>query len=165
MRDVAAILISTGLEPALLELEIHERLLIHDIDKTLQILTGLKALGVRIAIDNFGAGYSSLASLQQFPIDTIKIDRSFIRDVATPGKESDVTAAIISMGKSLSLNVVAQGVETKDQAEFLREHGCDEFQGFLFSEAVPSAKIASMLTANAHTRSAAVNNLAMVAGR
>jgi diguanylate cyclase (GGDEF)-like protein len=147
MRDVAAILTSTGLEPGLLELEIHERLLIQDIDNSLEILTELKTLGVRIAIDNFGAGYSSLAALQRFPIDTIKIDRSFIRDVATPSKDRDVTAAIISMGKSLSLTVVAQGVETKDQAEFLREHACDECQGFYFNRPLSIQQFTELLQA------------------
>jgi diguanylate cyclase (GGDEF)-like protein len=147
LRDVAAILKATGMEARLLELEIHESLLIHDIEKTLQILTGLKALGVRIAIDDFGAGYSSLSTLQRFPLDTIKIDRSFIRDIATPGKDSTLTEAIISMGKSLSLTVVAQGVETREQADFLREHACDEFQGFYFNKPVSARQFTELLQA------------------
>jgi EAL domain-containing protein (putative c-di-GMP-specific phosphodiesterase class I) len=147
LRDVAAILESTHMEARLLELEIHESLLIHDIEKTLQILTGLKALGVRIAIDDFGAGYSSLSTLQRFPLDTIKIDRSFIRDVATPGKDANLTDAIISMGKSLSLTVVAQGVETREQADFLREHACDEFQGFYFNKPVSAEQFTELLQA------------------
>jgi diguanylate cyclase (GGDEF)-like protein len=147
LRDIAAILASTGMHPELLELEIHESLLIHDIGKTLHIMAGLKALGVRIAIDNFGAGYSSLASLQPFPLDTIKIDRSFIREVATPGQDGDVTAAIIAMGKSLSLTVVAQGVETKDQADFLREHACIECQGFYFNKPLSKQQFTELLYA------------------
>jgi EAL domain-containing protein (putative c-di-GMP-specific phosphodiesterase class I) len=147
LRDVASILEATRMEPRLLELEIHESLLILDIDKTLRILTGLKALGVRIAIDDFGAGYSSLSTLQRFPLDTIKIDRSFIRDLATPGEDGSLTDAIISMGKSLSLTVVAQGVETKEQAEFLREHACDEFQGFYFNKPVSAQQFTELLQA------------------
>jgi diguanylate cyclase (GGDEF)-like protein len=147
LRDVAAMLKTTRMEARLLELEIHESLLIRDIEKTLQILTGLKALGVRIAIDDFGAGYSSLSTLQRFPLDTIKIDRSFIRDVATPGEDGSLTRAIISMGKSLSLTVVAQGVETKEQADFLREHACDEFQGFYFNRPVSAQQFTELLQA------------------
>jgi diguanylate cyclase (GGDEF)-like protein len=134
LEDIARILSSTGMEARLLEIEIHEALLIHDIEKTLRILTALKAIGVKIAIDDFGTGYSSLSTLQQFPLDTIKIDRSFVRDFATGGANSDLTDAIIAMGKSLSLTVVAQGVETKEQADLLREHACDEFQGFYFNK-------------------------------
>ncbi|MGA2366217.1 MAG: EAL domain-containing protein, partial [Steroidobacteraceae bacterium] len=103
LRDVASILESTGMEASLLELEIHESLLIRDIERTLRILTQLKALGVRIAIDDFGTGYSSLASLQRFPLDTIKIDRSYIRDVGTYAADSSLMKAIIAMGKNLSL--------------------------------------------------------------
>src|SRR5437762_9893841 len=104
----------------LLEREITESMLIHDVENTLRILTGLKALGVRIAIDDFGTGYTSLALLQRFPLDTIKIDRSFIRDIPAAAEDTGLADAIIAMGKSLSLTVVAQGVETKEQAEFLR---------------------------------------------
>ena len=147
LRDIAAILKSTGMEASLLEIEIHESLLIRDIEKTLQILTELKALGVKIAIDDFGTGYSSLATLQRFPLDTIKIDRSFIRDLAGRGDGSSLTEAIIAMGKTLSLTVVAQGVETKEQAEFLREHACDEFQGFYFNKPMSAQQFTKLLRA------------------
>jgi diguanylate cyclase (GGDEF)-like protein len=147
LRDVASILQFTTMEAGLLELEIHESLLIHDIEKTLRILTGLKSLGIRIAIDDFGAGYSSLSTLQRFPLDTIKIDRSFIRDVATPGKDGRLAEAIICMGKSLSLTVVAQGVENKEQADFLREHACDEFQGFYFNRPISARRFTELLQA------------------
>jgi EAL domain-containing protein (putative c-di-GMP-specific phosphodiesterase class I) len=122
LRDIASVLKSTGMEARLLELEIHESLLIHDIERTLRILTDLKAMGIKVAIDDFGTGYSSLATLQRFPLDTIKIDRSYIRDITTRGENSNLADAIIAMGKSLSLTVVAQGVETREQADFLREH-------------------------------------------
>jgi diguanylate cyclase (GGDEF)-like protein len=147
LRDIAAILDSTRMEPCLLELEIHESLLIRDIERTLHILTQLKALGVKIAIDDFGTGYSSLASLQRFPLDTIKIDRSYIRDIVTQSRDSALTKAIIDMGKSLSLTVVAQGVETKEQADFLRAHACDEFQGFYFNKPLSAQKFTELLRA------------------
>jgi diguanylate cyclase (GGDEF)-like protein len=149
VRDVQSILADTGMHPALLELEIAERLLTHDIEHTLQTLTALKALSIRIAIDDFGTGYASLATLQRFPLDTIKIDRSFIRDLATtwtPG-DAELADAIIAMGKSLSLTVVAQGVETGAQAEFLRTHACDELQGFYFKKPLPADQFARLLRA------------------
>jgi diguanylate cyclase (GGDEF)-like protein len=147
LRDVVSILDSTRMEACFLELEIHESLLIRDIDRTLRILMQLKALGVRIAIDDFGTGYSSLATLQRFPLDTIKIDRSYIRDIATHAEESSLTKAIIAMGKSLSLTVVAQGVETKEQVDFLRANECDEFQGFYFNKPLSAAKFTALLQA------------------
>jgi diguanylate cyclase (GGDEF)-like protein len=145
LHDIATILKSTGMEACLLEIEIHESLLIQDIQRTLRILTELKAMGVKIAIDDFGTGYSSLSTLQQFPLDTIKIDRSFIRDLAARADNSSLTEAIIKMGKSLSLTVVAQGVETKEQAEFLREHACDEFQGFYFNKPMSALQFTELL--------------------
>jgi diguanylate cyclase (GGDEF)-like protein len=145
LDDIASVLKSTGMEARLLEIEIHEGLLIHNIQKTLRILTALKAIGVKIAIDDFGTGYCSLSTLQQFPLDTIKIDRSFIRDLAADGANSNLTDAIISMGKSLSLTVVAQGVETREQADLLREHACDEFQGFYFNKPLSAREFTALL--------------------
>jgi diguanylate cyclase (GGDEF)-like protein len=147
LEDLASILRTTGMEPRLLEIEIHEGLLIQDIERTLRTVTAIKALGVKIAIDDFGTGYSSLSTLQQFPLDTIKIDRSFIRDLATGGANSNLTNAIIAMGKSLSLTVVAQGVETKEQADLLRAHACDEFQGFYFNKPVSADQFTALLLA------------------
>jgi EAL domain-containing protein (putative c-di-GMP-specific phosphodiesterase class I) len=135
------------MEASLLEFEIHESLLIGDAERTLRILMQLKALGVKIAIDDFGSSYSSLASLQRFPLDTIKIDRSYIRDIATRGQQGGMTKAIIEMGKSLSLTVVAQGVENKEQAEFLRAHACDEFQGFYLNRPLSAHKFTELLWA------------------
>ncbi len=147
LRDIADVLESTRMEAGLLELEIHESVLIGDVERTMRILTQLKALGVKIAIDDFGSGYSSLASLQRFPLDTIKIDRSYIRDIAVRGEQNGMTKAIIEMGKSLSLTVVAQGVENKEQAEFLRAHACDEFQGFYFNKPLSAHKFTELLWA------------------
>lgn len=147
LRDISSILKSTGMEACLLELEIHESLLMRDIEKTRQILTELKAIGVKVAIDDFGTGYSSLTTLRRFPLDTIKIDRSYIRDITTRGENSNLAQAIIAMGKSLSLTVVAQGVETREQANFLREHACDEVQGFYFNKPMPTDQFTKILLA------------------
>jgi EAL domain-containing protein (putative c-di-GMP-specific phosphodiesterase class I) len=149
LQDVASTLESTGMEPQFLELEINERLLTQDVANTLRILTGLKALGVRIAIDDFGIGYTSLATLQRFPLDTIKIDRLLIRDLAGSGEDRGLAGAIIAMGKSLSVTVVAQGVETKEQAQFLRSHACDELQGFYFNRPLPADESTELLLAQA----------------
>ncbi len=145
LTDVASILKATGMQPGLLEIELTERLLIRDIENTLRILIGLKELGVRIAVDEFGTAYSTLAMLQQFPVDTIKIDRSFMRDFAGQGHDAGLADAIIKMGKALSLTVVAQGVETEEQAEFLRLRACDELQGFYFKKPLPADEIAELL--------------------
>jgi EAL domain-containing protein (putative c-di-GMP-specific phosphodiesterase class I) len=147
LQDVRSILADTGMEPHLLELEITESMLIRDVENTRRILTGLKALGVRIAIDDFGTGYTSLATLQRFPLDTIKIDRSLIRDIAGTAEDTGLADAIIAMGKSLSLTVVAQGVETREQAEFLRTHACDELQGFYFKRPLPADQFTRLLLA------------------
>ena len=145
LADVTAILAATGMDPHLLEIELHEGLLIQNIENTLRILTGLKALGIRIAVYDFGIGYSSLATLQQFPLDTVKIDPSFTPDFLGTAKKTSLADAIISIGKSLSLTVVAQGVETKEQAEFLRLHACDELQGFYFKRPLPVDEFTQLL--------------------
>jgi EAL domain-containing protein (putative c-di-GMP-specific phosphodiesterase class I) len=150
LRDIAGILHETGMPPHLLELEITESLLIHDVEETVRIMTGLKAMGIKIAVDDFGTCYSSLSTLRQFPLDAIKIDRSFIRDVTTTSGEpdtqkQDLADAIIAMGRTLSLTVVAQGVETKDQADYLRLHACDEVQGFYFNKPLPIDQVTELL--------------------
>jgi diguanylate cyclase (GGDEF)-like protein len=145
LNDISSILGETGMDPHLLELELSEGLLIHDVENTLRIITALKALGIRIAVDDFGTGYSSLALLQRFPLDTIKIDRSFMRDFVGTEKDTGLADAIIAMGKSLSLTVVAQGVETKEQADHLRVHACDELQGFYFKRPLPVDEFTRLL--------------------
>jgi diguanylate cyclase (GGDEF)-like protein len=148
--DVQAALSASGMEAKYLELEIGEGLLIQDVTKTAQVLGALRALGVRIGLGDFGTGYTSLATLQRFPIDTIKIDRSLIRDIGSSDEETALADAIIAMGRSLSLTVVAQGVETESQAEFLRIHACDELQGFYFKRPLPAAEFTKLLQAQAH---------------
>jgi EAL domain-containing protein (putative c-di-GMP-specific phosphodiesterase class I) len=118
VAEVSSILASAGMDPQLLEIELNESLLIQDVENTLRILTQLKGLGVRIAVDDFGTGYSSLAMLQRFPLGTIKIDRCITRDLFSTPKESWLADAIIAVGKSPSLTVVGQGVETREQASF-----------------------------------------------
>jgi diguanylate cyclase (GGDEF)-like protein len=149
LQDLESILKATGMNPQLLELELAESLLIHDVEDTLRILTALKSLGIRIAVDDFGTGYSSLATLQRFPLDTVKIDRSFVGDFAGASDDTGLADAIIAMGQSLSMTVVAQGVETKDQAEFLRAHACDELQGFYFNKPLPADQFAQLMRAQA----------------
>jgi EAL domain-containing protein (putative c-di-GMP-specific phosphodiesterase class I) len=159
------VLQQTGCDPELLEFEITESVVMTSPGKALQLLEQIKDYGITLAIDDFGTGHSSLAYLKRFPVDSVKIDCTFVRDIAKDPNDVAIIKAIIALGHSLDLKVVAEGVESITQLEILRRFQCDEFQGFLFSEAVPFAKIAGMLTANAHTRSAAVNNFAMVAGR
>jgi EAL domain-containing protein (putative c-di-GMP-specific phosphodiesterase class I) len=110
-------------------------------------LKAFRDMGVRLAIDNFGTGYSSLSKLTQFPIDTIKIDGSLIRDLSSDAGSGSIAEATIAMARNLSMTVLAEGVETKAQADFLRERACDEFQGFYFSKAVTADKFAELLEA------------------
>jgi EAL domain-containing protein (putative c-di-GMP-specific phosphodiesterase class I) len=109
------------------------------------VLAKIKNLGVRLAIDDFGTGYSSLARIKHFPIDTLKVDRSFIRSIPKDTEYRAITEAIIAMGKTLGLNVVAEGVETVEQMNFLREHSCDEMQGFYFSKPIMPEQFANLL--------------------
>jgi EAL domain-containing protein (putative c-di-GMP-specific phosphodiesterase class I) len=109
-------------------------MIMNSIDQAAEAATVIKALGVRLAIDDFGTGYSSLSQLKRFPIDTLKIDRSFIRELPHNSEDMAITEAIISLGKALGVNVIAEGVETAEQEAFLRSHGCDEIQGFLYSK-------------------------------
>ncbi len=153
LHDVTSVLGETGMNPVLLELEITESMLMHNVDKTMATLRKLRDLGVRLAVDDFGTGYSSLSNLKRFPIDTIKVDRSFIHDLPGDPETRGITEAIIAMGRALSMTVIAEGVETKEQAEYLREHACDEFQGFYFSKAVTASKFAELLKSEMTTAS------------
>ncbi|MDZ7782319.1 MAG: EAL domain-containing protein [Halioglobus sp.] len=145
LDSIKAALHDTGMQPQLLEVEITESMIMRDMVKTIQILTELKQMGVRVAIDDFGTGYSSLSALKQFPLDTIKIDGSFINDLIRSVENKGLTQAVIAVGKSLSLTVVAEGVETMEQADFLRANLCDEFQGFYGSVPMPPEKFAELL--------------------
>jgi diguanylate cyclase (GGDEF)-like protein len=138
----------TDMEPHLLELEITESMVMHNTDRAIRILQEIKEMGVRLAIDDFGTGYSSLAQLKRFPIDTLKVDRSFIRDIPNDAEDSAITEAIIAMGKTLGLTVVAEGVETEEQQNFLRRHACDQMQGYYFSKPIDAERFAELLKKN-----------------
>ncbi|MDX7953191.1 EAL domain-containing protein [Lichenihabitans sp. Uapishka_5] len=138
-------LIDTGLEPGRLELEITEGVLLYDTQAALETLTQLKAIGVRIAMDDFGTGYSSLGYLNSFPFDKIKIDRSFITQVAETDKSSAIVRSVITLGQSLSMVTIAEGVETAEQLDFLRAEGCDQVQGYIFGFPVPPSEFTALL--------------------
>jgi diguanylate cyclase (GGDEF)-like protein/PAS domain S-box-containing protein len=142
---VFAILKDTGLEAKSLELELTESVLMKHAESAASILKTLRAKGVQLAVDDFGTGYSSLSYLRKFPIDTLKIDQSFVGQITTVPDETIIVAAVINMGRSLNLRVVAEGVETKEQLAFLQAHQCDEAQGYYFSRPVPPQEFAKLL--------------------
>lgn len=146
---IAAILTDSGLSPACLELELTESILMREVNEAMIILDGLKQLGLSIAIDDFGTGYSSLNYLKQFPIDVLKIDRSFVDGLPSGQQDAQIARAIIAMAHSLNLAVIAEGVETLEQLEFLREHGCDEVQGYLFGRPMPPARFEAQFSNDA----------------
>ncbi len=137
----------TGFDPHALELEITETAAMRDARHTAQVLGALRTMGVRVAIDDFGTGYSSLSHLVRLQISTVKIDRSFVRDLLTVPEHAAVAAAVIALGHRLGLTVVAEGVETADERRALRHEGCDAMQGFLYSKAVPPARCGELLRA------------------
>jgi diguanylate cyclase (GGDEF)-like protein len=147
VSTVADVLEESELDPSCLELEITESLLMEDLNTSLQILGELQntAEGLRVSIDDFGTGYSSLSYLKSFPIDLLKIDQSFVRDIPGDPDDAAITAAIIRLAHSLRLGVIAEGVETEEQAAFLRELGCDEAQGYYFSRPLPADEFAELL--------------------
>jgi EAL domain-containing protein (putative c-di-GMP-specific phosphodiesterase class I) len=142
---VSRVLSETGLACQYLELEVTESLLLSNADMTSSVLRELKGMGLKLAIDDFGTGYSSLSYLKQFPFSKLKIDRSFIRDVAVNSDDAAITTAIISMAKSLSLKVIAEGVENEAQMSFLRKLGCEEIQGYYFSKPLTAEEISARL--------------------
>ena len=145
LTDIDEALASTGMPAHLLQLEITESMVMRNVDRAIKVLDEIQSRGVRLAIDDFGTGYSSMSLMKQFPIDTIKIDRSFVRDLENSTQDRAIAKAIINMGKALGLTVVAEGVETTEQDAFLRSHECDELQGYLFSKPVPAAMVPSLL--------------------
>jgi diguanylate cyclase (GGDEF)-like protein len=145
VERVAGALEATGLPPGALELEVTESLLMRDLNQALERMGALKAMGISLSIDDFGTGYSSLSALKSFPISTLKIDKSFVRDLAHSPDDQAIALAVISLGHRLHLRVIAEGVETEEQRDFLRAHDCDEMQGYLFSPPVPAERIAAML--------------------
>ena len=148
VETLARVLKDTGMPPELLELEITESVMLHDMDEAAAKLTAIRDLGVRLAIDDFGTGYSSLSQLKRFPIDTVKIDRSFIRGIPTDKDDMAITEAILMLGRTLGVTIVAEGVETGEQEAFLTRHACHEMQGFHFSRPIPAEEFAAFYRAH-----------------
>lgn len=144
-KNVKEVLDSTGLDPQYLELELTESMFVEDTQHAIRVMEQLKKLGVSLSIDDFGSGYSSLSYLKQFPVDYLKIDRSFIKELSTNDKDASITTAITGLAHSLNLKVIAEGVENQEQIEFLRHNGCHELQGFFFHPALPPAEIAEIM--------------------
>jgi diguanylate cyclase (GGDEF)-like protein len=152
---ISSALLDSGLAPHRLELEITERLFMEDSDKTLSTLHKIKKLGVRIAMDDFGTGYSSLSYLRNFPYDKIKVDRTFVSDLASGTEHVVIVQAVVSIARALGMTTTAEGVETEAQKEFLAALGCDEAQGYMFSEPVPLERVADVIAAWSATRTLA----------
>jgi EAL domain-containing protein (putative c-di-GMP-specific phosphodiesterase class I) len=145
VESVASILETTQLEPRLLKLEVTESLLMQSPEETIDLLMQLRATGVSLAIDDFGTGYSSLSYLHQMPLDVLKIDRSFVSQMCESQKHLAIVRTIVGLANSLSLRVVAEGVESAEQASLLTELGCDFLQGFLYSKAVSSSVATALI--------------------
>jgi EAL domain-containing protein (putative c-di-GMP-specific phosphodiesterase class I) len=142
---IATVLEKTQLDPALLEIEITESLMLNNVEGTIRILKQVREMGVSISIDDFGTGYSSFSYLKQLPVHAIKIDRSFIKDLPNNPEDIAIVKAIIATSHSLSLGIIAEGVETVEQREFLSWHNCDEFQGYLFSKPLCAEEMQTLL--------------------
>jgi EAL domain-containing protein (putative c-di-GMP-specific phosphodiesterase class I) len=145
LHDVDDALSTSGMPPSLLQLEVTESMVMQNVPRAVRLLDALRSRGIRLAIDDFGTGYSSMSLMKQFPIDTIKIDRSFVRDLPNDSEDKAIAQAIISMGKALGMTIIAEGVETTEQRTFLRDHACDEMQGFLFSKPIIPEQLADLL--------------------
>jgi EAL domain-containing protein (putative c-di-GMP-specific phosphodiesterase class I) len=144
VAEVRSTLTETGFDPTCVELELTETFLLQDSKSTTAVLHALKDLGVELALDDFGTGFSSLSHLKRFPIDVLKIDQSFVRDIATDADDASIVSAVISMGKSLQMRVVAEGVETREQLAFLQQQRCPEGQGYYFSRPVAAAEFTQL---------------------
>jgi len=147
VNDIDLALAESEMSPVLLQLEVTESMVMRNVARAVRVLDAIQSRGIRLAIDDFGTGYSSMSLMKQFPIDTIKIDRSFVRDLPHDSEDRAIAQAIISMGKALGMTLVAEGVETLDQEAFLRAQGCDEMQGYLFSKPLPAKELAYLLRA------------------
>jgi len=144
-QSVANAIAASGIEPGMLELELTESILIRDTDNVLATVKRLKLMGVKLSIDDFGTGYSSLSYLKRFEVDKLKIDQSFIRDLATDPEDAAIVRAIIQMAHSLGLRTIAEGVETKPLLDHLRLNGCDEAQGYFYARPLPAEEFLAFL--------------------
>jgi EAL domain-containing protein (putative c-di-GMP-specific phosphodiesterase class I) len=145
IRIIQRMLATAGAQASQLQLEITESVLMSNVDTTASTLNALSDMGVELSLDDFGTGYSSLSYLKRFPIDVLKIDRSFVRDIPSDPDDSAIASAIISMAHNLGIQVVAEGVETEEQLEFLRDHDCDTVQGYYLSRPKPAEEVARYL--------------------
>lgn len=145
LGDIDAALDNSGMAAELLELEITESMVMQNVERAMRVLKAIKGLGVMLAIDDFGTGYSSMSLLKKFPIDVLKIDRSFVREISNNSEDQAIADAIIALGRALDLTIVAEGVETAEQEAFLRAHHCDQIQGYLISKPVPPDKFAAFM--------------------
>lgn len=144
LSGIRAVLIATGLDPQDLELELTEGVLMQDAESAVVTLLALKAMGVKLAVDDFGTGFSSFTYLRRFPVDTLKVDKSFVHEITEDSDGTTIVNAMINIGKSLKQRVVAEGVETRSQLDFLQRHGCDEGQGYYFSHPVTAEQVEKM---------------------
>jgi EAL domain-containing protein (putative c-di-GMP-specific phosphodiesterase class I) len=157
LTNVRQILEQYRIEPRFLELELTETFMMQDWKSTAEILRALKGLGVRIALDDFGTGYSSLSYMKRFPIDALKIDQSFVRDMTSDSDDAGIVSAVIDMGRSLNMRVVAEGIQTRDQLLFLKARHCPEGQGFYFAPPVPAEQLTGLLAEGIVQRSFLAN--------
>jgi EAL domain-containing protein (putative c-di-GMP-specific phosphodiesterase class I) len=145
--EIARVLEETGMAATQLEIEITESLVMEDVEGAIRTMAELKRMGVKLSIDDFGTGYSSLSYLRRFPVDVLKIDRSFVRDIPASEDDAAMVAAIIELARGLRMRVIAEGVETEAQLEYLRRRGCDEVQGHVYGMAAPGPDVEAMLRA------------------
>ncbi|PKO53623.1 MAG: diguanylate cyclase, partial [Betaproteobacteria bacterium HGW-Betaproteobacteria-20] len=145
VAQVLEVLDHTGADPTRLKLELTESLLVENIDTTIKKMAQLKAKGVNFSLDDFGTGFSSLTYLKRLPIDQLKIDQSFVRDILSDPNDASIVRTIITLGESLGLSVIAEGVETEEQRKFLITNGCHNYQGYLFSKPVPVSEFERMV--------------------
>ncbi|HEY9875895.1 MAG TPA: EAL domain-containing protein, partial [Candidatus Obscuribacterales bacterium] len=145
LKKIAQVLEETELEPEYLEIEITESVAMQNIEVTIALLQNLRKMGIQIAIDDFGTGFSSLSSIKHFPLDVLKIDQSFIKDVTRDSHDAAIIKAIVALGHGLNLKVIAEGVETKEQLEFLLSIDCDIIQGYLFSRPITAEAATKLL--------------------
>jgi EAL domain-containing protein (putative c-di-GMP-specific phosphodiesterase class I) len=145
LEEVRAALDDSGLAPQYLELELTESLMMHNVDEAVAAIENLKQLGIALSIDDFGTGYSSLAYLKQFPVDYLKIDQSFTRDMLDEPRVAAIVRSVIALGHSLGFKVIAEGVETAPQLDYLRSNDCDEIQGYYFSRPLTPDAFAALL--------------------
>ncbi len=148
LETVQQALHTSGLKPEYLELELTESAVMHNVEKTIATLQNLKKIGLKLSIDDFGTGYSSMSYLKRFPLDTLKIDRSFVKDITTDPNDAAIIKAIVALSKSLGLKTIAEGVETEEQANFITQEGCDQIQGYLISKPLPTDQITAFFKRN-----------------